>query len=131
MLIFAYYSIRGRKSLFVCLFALRPKSTAKVMAGRSVHLNLGFCDGVAEQFYIAIAMSESGEVSCKPMKGRQLMGGFQRGGGMGWGQGVVPPPPPEKSPKIGFLSILVRFPLKSQSYQVSIPCWVINQRNAI
>ena len=112
--------------LFVCLFALRPKSTAKVMAGRSVHLNLGFCDGVAEQFYIAIAMSESGEFSCKPMKGRQLVGGFQRGGA-----GSRTPPPPEKSPKIGFLSILVRFPLKSQSYQVSIPCWVMNQRNAI
>ena len=59
---------------------------------------------------------------------RQLMGGFQRGGG---GSPYAPPPPPEKSPKIGFLSILVRFPLKSQSYQVSIPCWVINQRNAI
>ena len=40
------------------------------------------------------------------------------------------PPPPKKSPKIGFLSILVRFPLKSQSYQVNISCWVINQRNA-
>ena len=40
-----------------------------------------FCDGVAEQFYIAIAMSESGEFSCKPMKERQLMGEFQRGGG--------------------------------------------------
>ena len=25
-------------SLFVCLFALRPKSTAMVIAGRSVHL---------------------------------------------------------------------------------------------
>ena len=37
-----------------------------------------------------------------------------------------PPPPPPK----GFLSILVRFPLKSQSYQVNISCWVINQRNA-
>ena len=77
---------------------------------------LGFCDGAAEQFYIAIAMSESGEFSCKPM----LMGEFQRGG-----QGVRTPPPPEKSPKIGFLSILVRFPLKSQSYQVSIPCWAV------
>ena len=49
-----------------------------------------FCDGVAEQFYIAIAMSESGEFSCKPMNGRQLMGEFQRGGG----QGVRTPPPP-------------------------------------
>ena len=45
------------------------------------------------------------------------MGGFQRGGG----GGARSPDPPEKSPKIGFLSILVRFPLKSQSYQVSIP----------
>ena len=40
------------------------------------------------------------------------------------------PPPPKNSPKIGFLSILVRFPFKSQSYQVNISCWVINQRNA-
>ena len=29
-----------------------------------------------------------------------------------------------------FLRILVRFALKSQSYQVNISCWVINQRNA-
>ena len=57
----------------------------------------------------------------------QWKGGFQRGGGAGSPYA----PPPWKSPKIGFLSILVRFPLKSQSYQVSIPCWVINQRNAI
>ena len=28
--------------------------------------------------------------------------------------------------KIGFLSILVRFPLKSQSYQASIRCWAIS-----
>ena len=28
--------------LFVCLFALRPKSTAMVMAGRSVHLTTLF-----------------------------------------------------------------------------------------
>ena len=49
------------------------------------------------------------------------------GGGGGKESG---PPPPKKSPKIGFLSILVRFPLKSQSYQVNISCWVINQRNA-
>ena len=27
---------------FVCLFALRPKSTAKVMAGQSVHLTTLF-----------------------------------------------------------------------------------------
>ena len=53
-------------------------------------------------------------------------GRITEGGGR---QGVRTPPPPLKSPKIGFLSILVRFPLKSQSYQVSIPCWVINQRN--
>ena len=53
------------------------------------------------------------------------MGGLQREGG-----GARSPDPPLKLPKIGFLSILVRFPLKSQSYQVSIPCWVINQRNA-
>ena len=59
------------------------------------------------------------------MRGRQLMGGLQREG-----EARSPDPPPKKSPKIGFLSILVRFPLKSQSYQVSIPCWVINQRNA-
>ena len=51
-------------------------------------------------------------------------------GGGGKESGPPPPPPTKKSPKIGFLSILVRFPLKSQSYQVSILCWVINQRNA-
>ena len=54
------------------------------------------------------------------------MGGLQREGGRKESE----PPTPKKSPKIVFLSILVRFPLKSQSYQVSIPCWVINQRNA-
>ena len=82
-----------------------------LLASEEEKVNLGFC----EQFHIAIAMSESGEFSCKPMKGRQLMGGFQRGGETGSLD------PAEKSPKIGFLSILVRFPLKSQSYQVSIP----------
>ena len=29
-------------NLFVCLFALRPKSTAMVIAGRSVHLTTLF-----------------------------------------------------------------------------------------
>ena len=58
------------------------------------------------------------------MKGR-----ITEGGG-GKESGPPPPTPPKKSPKIGFLSILVRFPLKSQSYQVNISCWVINQRNA-
>ena len=52
-----------------------------LLASEEEKVNLGFCDGVAEQFYIAIAMSESGDFSCKPIKGRQLMGGFQRGGG--------------------------------------------------
>ena len=46
------------------------------------------------------------------------------------GGGKESGPPPKKLPKIGFLSILVRFPLKSQSYQVNISCWAINQRNA-
>ena len=41
------------------------------------------------------------------------MGGFQRGGG-GGGGGARSPDPPKKSPKKGFLSILVRFPLKSE-----------------
>ena len=54
-------------------------------------------------------------------------GRITEGGG---GKESETPPPPKKSPKKGFLSILVRFPLKSQSYQVSIPCLVINQRNA-
>ena len=54
-------------------------------------------------------------------------GRITEGGG---GKESGPPHPPKKSPKIGFLSILVRFPLKSQSYQVNISCWVINQRNA-
>ena len=95
-----------------------------LLASEAEKVNLGFCDGVAEQFYIAIAMSESGQFSCKPMKGRQLIGEFQRGGA-GSPDPPPPPPPPEKSTKIGFLSILVRFPLKSQSYQVSIPCWAV------
>ena len=61
----------------------------------------------------AIAMSESDEFteivfSCQIDHGR-----IQRG----------TDPTPEK---IGFLSILVRFPLKSQSYQASIRCWAIS-----
>ena len=64
-----------------------------LLASEAEKVNLGFCDGVAEQFYIAIAMSESGEFSCKPMKERQLMGEFQR-----WGRSPDPPTP-EKSPK--------------------------------
>ena len=44
------------------------------------------------------------------------MGGFQRGGTGG-------SDPPEKSPNIGLLSILVRYTLKSQSCQASIRCW--------
>ena len=35
--------------LFVCLFALRPKSTAMVIAGRSVHLTTLFFLGKLEQ----------------------------------------------------------------------------------
>ena len=83
-----------------------------LLASKEENVNLGFCDGVAEQFYIAIAMSESGEYrnyfSCKPMKGKQLIGGFQRG----MGQGVQTPPSPWKITKNRVLSILVRFPLK-------------------
>ena len=48
------------------------------------------------------------------------MGGIQRGTG-------GPDPHPENSPKIGFLSILVRFPLKAESYQASIQCWAISE----
>ena len=33
---------QGVKNGFVCLFALRPKSTALVIAGRSVHLTTLF-----------------------------------------------------------------------------------------
>ena len=59
-----------------------------LLASEEEKANLGFCDGVAEQFHITIAMSENCEFSCKPIKGRQLMGGFQRGGG----QEVQTPP---------------------------------------
>ena len=58
------------------------------------------------------------------MKGRQLMSGFQRGGCRESG-----PPPPRKITKNKVSNILVQFPLKSQSYQASILCWVINQQN--
>ena len=37
-----YIDVQARLSLFVCLFALRPKSTAMVIAGRSVHLTTLF-----------------------------------------------------------------------------------------
>ena len=60
-----------------------------LLASKEEKVNLGFCDGVAEQFYNAIAKSESVEFSCKPMKGGQLMGGFQRGE-----TGSPDPPPP-------------------------------------
>ena len=62
-----------------------------LLTSEAEKVNLVFYDGVAERFYIAIAMSESGEFSCKPMKERQLMGESQRRG--------VRTPPPEKSPK--------------------------------
>ena len=63
-----------------------------------------------DMFTIAIVLSECGEFprNCFFMKKRQLMGGVQRGTG-------GPDPHPEKSPKIAFLSILVQFPLKSES----------------
>ena len=66
-----------------------------------------------EMFTIVIALSECGEFSriCFFMNGRI----------------PVRTPHPEKSPKIGFLSILVRFPLKSESYQASIRCWAISE----
>ena len=35
--------------LFVCFVALRPKSTAMVMAGRSVHITIFFFQGKLEQ----------------------------------------------------------------------------------
>ena len=43
--------------LFVCLFALRPKSTAMVMAGRSVHLTtlfLGKFEQAVNQYFLHI-----------------------------------------------------------------------------
>ena len=36
------YISRGVRFVFVCFVALSPKSTAMVMAGRSVHLNTLF-----------------------------------------------------------------------------------------
>ena len=35
---FLYCTVKPRYFLFVCLVALRPKSTAMVIVGRSVHL---------------------------------------------------------------------------------------------
>ena len=53
------------------------------------------------------------------------MGGLQREGG-----GKESGPPPLKITKNRVSKHTSPVPLKSQSYQVSIPCWVINQRNA-
>ena len=43
---------------FVCFFALRPKSTAMVMAGQSVHLTtlffLGKLEQVVNQYFVHI-----------------------------------------------------------------------------
>ena len=87
-----------------------------LLASEEEKVNLGFCDGVAEQFYIA-----KWGVFMQTHERETAHGRIpEEGGG---GQGV-------RTPHQGFPSILVRFPLKSQSYQVSIPCWVINQRNA-
>ena len=36
------HSLDDKNTNFVCFVALRPKSTAKVMAGRSVHLTTLF-----------------------------------------------------------------------------------------
>ena len=55
------------------------------------------------------------------------MGGLQREGG---GKESGPPPPPLKITKNRVSKHTSPVPLKSQSYQFSIPCWVINQRNA-
>ena len=40
--------------LFVCFVALRPRSTAIVMAGRSVHLNQGKLEQAAIQYSVHI-----------------------------------------------------------------------------
>ena len=81
MLIFAYYSVRGRKSK--SRFLWRCSRTILYREVVSFHAN--------------------------PWKGYSSWAD-SRGGG-GGGQGVRTPP--EKWPKIGFLCILVRFPLKS------------------
>ena len=61
--------------------------------------------------------------SCKPMKKKELMGGFQKGG-----QGVRTPPPPLMSPKIGVSKHTGPVPLiQCQSFQASIRCWAISQ----
>ena len=50
--------ISSRFCLFVCFVALRPKSTAMVMAGRSVHLAalffLGKLEQAVNQFFVYI-----------------------------------------------------------------------------
>ena len=59
------------------------------------------------------------------------MGGLQREG-EGKESGAPPPPKKKKKKKITENRVSKHtspVPLKSQSYQVSIPCWVINQRN--
>ena len=48
---------KPRILLFVCFVALRPKSTAKVIAGRSVHLShffLGKLEQAVNQYFVHI-----------------------------------------------------------------------------
>ena len=61
VLIFAlssvYISIYYVLGLFVCFVALRPKSTAMVIAGRSVHLttlSLGKLEQAVNQYFVHI-----------------------------------------------------------------------------
>ena len=52
-----FYLSYDRFCLFVCFVALRPKSTAMVMAGRSVHLNtlfLGKLEQAVNQYFVHI-----------------------------------------------------------------------------
>ena len=51
-----------------------------------------------------------------------IQGEAVQGGG---GGGPHPPPHPWKIKYICFLAVLIRIPLKSQSYQGSIQCWAI------
>ena len=63
-----------------------------LLASEAEKVNLGFCDGVAEQFYIAIVVSFNATHERETAHGRIPEGG-------GGGDRESGPPPPEKSPK--------------------------------
>ena len=76
-----------------------------LLASEEEKVNLGFCDDVAEQFYIANWL-----IFMQTHKRETAHGRITEGGGR---QGVRTPP--KISPKIGFLSILVWFPFNHKT----------------